>query len=57
MLWIFCLKHVKLELCGSIFFYVMDAILDFILKTMSENISRSTTMSGMLLKTLWTQTY
>ena len=47
MLWIFLLQ---LELCGSHFFYVMNAILDFILNTMSKNISRNTTMSGVLIK-------
>ena len=40
----------KLELCGSHFCYVMDAILDFMLNTMSKNISRNITMSGMLIK-------
>ena len=42
----------KLELCDIRFFYVMDAIVDFILKTMFTNISRITTMSGMLIKNI-----
>ena len=32
------------------FFYVMDAILDFILITMSKNISRNTTTPGLLIQ-------
>ena len=40
----------KLELCDIHFFHVMDAIFDFIPKTMFTNISRITTMSGMLIK-------
>ena len=53
MLWILLLK---LELVAAIFFYVMDAILDFIIKTMSKNISGSNTMSGMLIENTWTLT-
>ena len=47
MLWIFILN---LELCSSHVYYVMDATLDFIIKTESKYISRSTTLSGMLIK-------
>ena len=50
MLWIF----LSLNIVAAFFLYVADAILDVILKTMSKNISKSTTISGMLIKTLCT---